>query len=330
MEVPMTMAMDSSASEALYAAAFTQVQECGDIISSILIIYKFITENSLPVAFSADKLRGIALRSADKDTCTYLWHINALIAASSDFEHLLLGIEMMFDRFLGNKDLFIKEKEKQKAKETLSSKSSSKANHKFIGNEIVSFVNSHYDQQQNQNNNNEEQHAQPMPPPPPSQSQPYKKSLSVITANNNCKHEWQMPAQIVTTQNDENENTQNMGTDTARLSNISDENREYMNKYRGKISSPISFRMRQQKRMMQSGRRTNSRNAPRNTSIDLAVYVNGDGDGDKDDNDEQDNVVFHAKEPEILSPFNVTKFAKKVDLMEKGQQTPTRLIQFER
>jgi len=308
---------DSSASEALYAAAFTQVQECGDIISSILIIYKFMTENSLPVAFSADKLRGIALRSADKDTCTYLWHINALIAASSDFEHLLLGIEMMFDRFLGNKDLFIKEKEKQKAKETISSKSSSnsKANHKFIGNEIVSFVNSHYDQQQNQNNN-EEQQPMPMPPPPPSQSQPHKKSLSV-------KHEWQMPAQIVTTQNDENENTQNMGMDTARLSNVSDENnREYMNKYRGKISSPISFRMRQQKRMMQSGRRTNSRNAPRNTSIDLAVYVNED--------DEQDNVVFHAKEPEILSPFNVTKFAKKVDLMEKGQQTPTRLIQFER
>jgi len=308
--------MDTSSSEALHSAAFTQVQQCGDIISSILIIYKFITENGLPVAFSADKLRGIALRSTDKETSTYLWHINALIAASSDFEHLLLGIEMMFDRFLGNKDLFIKEKEKQKIKEcmpTSSNNKSSKANHKFIGNEIISFVNSHYDQNENEQ--------KPMPPPPPMpQSQPYKKSPINIIKPNAAVHEWQMP--VV---NDENENTQN---NTAKVSNTSEEIKEYMQQYRGKISSPISFRMRQQKRMMQSGRRTKSRiaNAPRNTSIDLAVFVNGDG----DEMDEEDKEMSKGYEPEILSPFNVTKFAKKVDLMENGQQTPTRLIQFER
>lgn len=317
-------------SEALYAAAFTQVQECGDIISSILIIYKFITENGLPVSFGADKLRGIALRSVDKDTSTFLWHINALIAASSDFEHLLLGIEMMFDRFLGNKQLFIKEKEKSKAANTSTIvSSSSKANHKFIGNEIVSFVNSYYDQQQEQQSNEqcESSMHQPMPPPVPQSIMKKSPKLSSIslskqtpTKQQKKQCEWQMPAQIVMS-NDENENTQNMNVSTT--DEQAHGNKEYMDKYRGKISSPISFRMRQQKRMMQNGRRSTKQS--RNKSVDLNVYVNEDED--------VCNAAghFQVTGPQILSPFNVTKFAKKVDSSSMEKEVSTkRILQFER
>merc|ERR1712154_679258 len=140
----------------LYSAVFKQIQECGDIISSILIIYKFITENNISIEFSVERLRGIALRSADTETSTYLWHINSLIAASSDFEHLLLGIEMMFDRFLGNKNSFIKEKGKQKIKQSQSILTTpNQAKHKFVGNEIVSFVNSYYHHNENKENNDD-------------------------------------------------------------------------------------------------------------------------------------------------------------------------------
>eukprot|EP01084_Bolivina_argentea_P173395 300314_1 len=114
-------------SELEYCSIFTQIQNSGDIISSILLIYKFITDNNISVTFNAGKLRNIALRSSDKETSTYLWHINALIASSSDFKHLILGIEMMFDRFLGNKTLFVREKEIQKAA-TLSPKKLSNKN----------------------------------------------------------------------------------------------------------------------------------------------------------------------------------------------------------
>lgn len=303
-------------SESLYAAAFTQVQECGDIISSILIIYKFITENSLPIEFNAEKLRGIALRSADKDTSTYLWHINALIAASSDFEHLLLGIEMMFDRFLGNKNIFIKEKEKQKqtAIESISASSklckSSKAKHKFVGNEIISFVNSYYDQNEAVN----EQKAAANHDDDALQS-----SMNISKPN-----EWKMIPQIHTSQNDENENTQNASVQFVDSEN----NKEYMKKYRGKISSPISFRMRQQKRMMQSGRKANSRNATRNTSVDLSLYV-GQNFDDKQIDSNHLMSAYYQPEPEILSPFNVSKFAKKVDSMDKDHENQ-RLLQFER
>jgi len=285
----------------LCQAVFDQIQECGDIISSILIIYKFITDNNISIKFNADKLRGIALRSADNETSTYLWHINALIAASSDFEHLLLGIEMMFDRFLGNKQLFIKEKGKQKERQStkpliITTPVHKNKNNKFVGNEVISFVNSCYDHHEIQSNDDEDDNdlneiEHKLQNVQLSKNKPSPNSLQI---NIQSQGQW--------IKNDENQNTQNSEfVDHEKIEN--EKNREYMNKYRGKISSPISFRMRQQKRMIQSGRRNITRKASKNTSFD----------SDFMEYPKNEKKIFSNDTPDILSPFNVSKFAETVD-----------------
>merc|ERR1712113_1091665 len=172
----------------------------------------------------------------------------------------------MFDRFLGNKEIFIKEKQKQKkmSKESICPSSklckSSKAKHKFIGNEIVSFVNSYYDESNTSTKKaqmlKESEHEQEKEIDEVTESvdtlpkdSPILSSINIIKAD-----EWKMP--II--QNDENENRQNVNQNV--IFSEDECNKEYMQKYRGKLSSPISFRMRQQKRMMQSGRKVKSRN----------------------------------------------------------------------
>jgi len=99
----------------IYQAVLKQVKGSADVIGAILIICNFITENCVPVNFEVTRLRDIALHSVDKATSTHLWHINALITASSDIEHLLLAIEMMFEQFLGSQKLFLKEKHKSQS-----------------------------------------------------------------------------------------------------------------------------------------------------------------------------------------------------------------------
>lgn len=47
----------------------------------------------------------IGIEACDRESNTYLWHINALIHASSDLEHLILGLEIMFDRYLKSKKM---------------------------------------------------------------------------------------------------------------------------------------------------------------------------------------------------------------------------------
>jgi len=283
-----------SSSDLLYTAIFQQIQDCGDIISSILLVVKFIQENNISVGFDVSKLRHIALRTVDNETNTYLWHINALVAASSDFEHLLLGIEMMFDRFLGNRMCFMKEKEKQqkemKSKPSNASKTGvssivvTPATTKFLGNEIVSFVNSYYDEQ----GDSDVDKGCPTT----------ETGLAVVTEDVATN----VPNENSNT-NDENRNSQNAGKLKV------EENEEFMQKYRGKISSPISFRMRQQKRMMQSERRGSEANSRNVSMLDF-------GDSELDIQSlAQESFV----EPEISSPFNVNKFAQAVDCIQETE-----------
>lgn len=277
--------------EVLQSAAFQQIQECGDIISSILIVVKFIQENNMTVGFDLSKLRQIALRSVDGDTNTYLWHINALIAASSDFEHLLLGIEMMFDRFLGSAACFIKERQKRQGPQDMKqSTGATQSNQfvtplkmtkpKFLGNEIVSFVNSFYDDRADAD---------------PEKRGPIECGLSVVT------EDMTTPNPRSDHSNDENQN-QNSRPQHGNQLKV-EENEEFMQKYRGKLSSPISFRMRQQKRMMQSERRGSQCNS-RNVSM-------------LEFNDSMSDLQIMEPsfvQPDVQSPFNVSKFAQTVDL----------------
>eukprot|EP00484_Ammonia_sp_Unknown_P012026 CAMPEP_0197072820 /NCGR_PEP_ID=MMETSP1384-20130603/210287_1 /TAXON_ID=29189 /ORGANISM="Ammonia sp." /LENGTH=458 /DNA_ID=CAMNT_0042511641 /DNA_START=830 /DNA_END=2207 /DNA_ORIENTATION=- len=444
--------MTSTDSETEYNAIFDQIQQCGDIISSILIIYKFVTENSIHVSFNTDDLRQIALRSVHNDTSTYLWHINALIAASSDFEHLLLGIEMMFDRFLGNKHVFIKEKQKQAQKQSASNPASNKTKcqfssgticvvpsssstaqsqshqplkqqqqpqaqelrfdqgahralqqgydeateraniHRFLGNEVVSFANTRYDFEPAADREMKTKQSEQI-----STSKDTNKSntSSDLRANQRNTHSNKLIEQVVHQYiNDENANHNNSSSNSKSKSGgskeqrsesepekhssnklieqvvhqyINDENanhnnsnhnnksksggskdsylltpgktaielddnpRDYMQKYRGKLSSPISFRMRQQKRMMQSERRVTSRNASKDTStIDLSGKLQSIQDEFEQESYQEVDAALqhkfktfdqglsrghHSMEPQILSPFNVSKFAKRVDLV---------------
>jgi len=260
----------------LRSAAFQQIQECGDIISSILIVVKFIQENNIAVGFELSKLRQITLRSVDSETNTYLWHINAVIAASSDFEHLLLGIEMMFDRFLGNRACFMKERGKPSPSAVSNQMVTPSKTHKFLGNEVVSFVNSYYDDRADANSAKKDCTAT---------------ELKVVTED-------VAETSSATNGNDENRNSQNSNGNQLKV----EENEEFMVKYRGKISSPISFRMRQQKRMMQSERRGSQANSKNVSLLDF----------------EDSGLDIHAMggsfvQPEVSSPFSVSKFAKTVD-----------------
>lgn len=392
--------MTSTDSDTEYNAIFDQIQQCGDIISSILIIYKFVTENSIHVSFNTDDLRQIALRSVHNDTSTYLWHINALIAASSDFEHLLLGIEMMFDRFLGNKHVFIKEKQKQAQKQSASNPASNKTKcqfssgticvvpsssstaqsqshqplkqqqqpqaqelrfdqgahralqqgydeateraniHRFLGNEVVSFANTRYDFEPAADGEMKTKQSEQI-----STSKDTNKSntSSDLRANQRNTHSNKLIEQVVHQYiNDENANHNNKSksgdskdsyllTPGKTAIELDDNPRDYMQKYRGKLSSPISFRMRQQKRMMQSERRVTSRNASKDTStIDLSGKLQSIQDEFEQESYQEVDAALqhkfktfdqglsrghHSMEPQILSPFNVSKFAKRVDLV---------------
>eukprot|EP01083_Nonionella_stella_P247575 858173_1 len=86
---------------------FSKIQNCDDIIQCILYIHAFLTKNHISTNFDANKLRTIAYESCDNNSSTYLWHINALIAASNDLEHLLQGLEFMFRKYLGSKKLHL-------------------------------------------------------------------------------------------------------------------------------------------------------------------------------------------------------------------------------
>jgi len=330
----------------LYSSVFKQVQGCGDIISSILLICKFVTENSVPVQFDVAKLRHIALRSTDKDTSTYLWHVNALIAASSDFEHLLLGLEIMFERFLGSAALFVKEKAKQKAQAQTEARDT-----KFLGNEIVSFVNSYYEDSPNQENDTagkagksgkagkvgkaERKHtddAKSRTPP--------NANITVTTTDNILKTPIQQrgadlgdpmgqgmkgfKARTSAIQcewlNDENANANvNMKRSPMDAMEMGLEKGDALQEYRGKISSPISFRMRQQKRMMQSER--GSRAPSSSTSFMNFQQQNNKGSVAPsvdcsllDDMHLMETLSRVSLEPEVASPFDVNKFAQSVDM----------------
>merc|ERR1712129_125084 len=101
---------------------------------------------------------------------------------------------------------------------------------------------------------------------------------------------------------------------------------DVLQEYRGKISSPISFRMRQQKRMMQSER--GSRAPSASTSFmsygafeqaqaqskamgSVAVSVDASLLDDMHLMETQSRVSL---EPEAASPFDVNKFAQSVDM----------------
>lgn len=342
----------------LHSSVFKQVQGCGDIIGSILLICKFVSENSIIVHFDVSKLRQIALRSMDKETSTYLWHVNALIAASADFEHLILGIEMMFERFLGSSQLFLKEKAKLKAKAQTDARDT-----KFLGNEIVSFVNSYYEETESTNDSPAANHEKETIA---NQEKQEKQEKICIGATENimktpirARHknaidglEKGMKGLTTAIQcewlNDENENRNanvnvNMtaspmlnhpSTDTSKAMAMA-KGGDALNEYRGKISSPISFRMRQQKRMMQSER--GSRAPSASTSFmsygafeqaqaqskamgSVAVSVDASLLDDMHLMETQSRVSL---EPEAASPFDVNKFAQSVDMYSSTLQQPT-------
>ena len=324
---------DENESELLFNAVFEQIQECGDIISSILIIYKFIEENDISTKFNRDELRQIALRSVHNETSTYLWHINALIAASCNFEHLLLGIEMMFDRFLGNKSLFIKEKQKEKLRqknknqikskpEIINNENNKNNKNEFVGNEIVSFVNSYYKPSIIDDNDDNEINQEIKRDEIDDYDQAQNEQNNENDENEGGQEEEEVENERTNTIyiNDENMNINKINERLYANNNGNDENeeeqinnKEYMKSYRGKISSPISFRMKQQKRMMQSERRQTSKNV----SIDLDFNDNSFNNDDKSEK----NII--SIQPQILSPFNVSKFAKTVDLMSNETHSTT-------
>jgi len=281
----------------LYASIFKQVQESGDIIGSILIICRFVNESSVPVKFDVSRLRQIALRSLDKETSTYLWHINALIAAAADFEHLLLGIEMMFERFLGSRQLYLKEKAKQKAQALTEARDT-----KFLGNEIVSFVNSYYEDPESADdsaNQEKTMDASQAKAATPETHETDAKTRIVVMTTPNPKLRSSKPAQSLQHEwlNDENEN----------VANLMMPEPDELQEYRGKISSPISFRMRQQKRMMQSERGS--------TTASTCVSFIGAGDSLLDGMHLMETQSRVSIEPEVASPFNVDKFAQSVDMI---------------
>eukprot|EP00483_Globobulimina_turgida_P002557 UN02561 len=192
---------------------FNKLQECDDIVQCLLYLHTFLKENKISTKFDECKLRSIAFQSCDEETSTYLWHINALIAAAKDFEHLLFGLECMFRRFLGSKNLFNRE-----TKNYSPSKCKSKSASKSPGNEN-------------------------------------KFALEIISEDPINNHS------II------------------------------------QISSPVSFKMRKQKRSIQSKRKVTSRNS-------FMCLTVGD----------LSTVDFDQIEPEILEPFDVTKLAETVDL----------------
>eukprot|EP00483_Globobulimina_turgida_P012543 UN12566 len=194
---------------------FQKIQECDDIVQCLLYLHTFLKENKISTNFDPCKLRSIAFQSCDNETSTYLWHINALIAASNDFEHLLYGLEFMFHKFLGSKKLFNKQsiESKKKIRKELINDSSPKTPEK----------------------------------------------------------------------NEENENENQF-----KLEIISE---DPINEYSQiQISSPISWKMRKQKRSMQSKRKVTSRNS-------FMCLTVGD----------LSTINFDQVEPEILEPFDVTK-----------------------
>lgn len=314
----------------LHASVFKQVQGCGDIIGSILLICKFVTENTIPVQFEVTKLRQIALRSMDKETSTYLWHVNALIAASSDFEHLLLGIEMMFERFLGSSQLFLKEKAKQKAKALTDARDT-----KFLGNEIVSFVNSYYEETESTNGSpnqeNENGHENDSKEPTMTENIILKTPIRRRSADRGSMDVEAMTEGVkgMTTTiqcewaNDENSDSNaNVRVSPMLGHPITDTTGmvkgDVLQEYRGKISSPISFRMRQQKRMMQSER--GSRAPSASTSFMSYGQQNKGSVAVSADVSLLDNMHLMetqsrvSLEPEVASPFDVNKFAQSVDM----------------
>jgi len=320
----------------LYSTVFKQVQGCGDIISAILLISKFVSENSVPVQFDVTKLRQIALRSMDKDTSTCLWHINALIAAAADFEHLLLGLEMMFERFLGSAQLFLKEKVEQKAQ--------SARDTKFLGNEIVSFVNSYYEDSPNQEK--EKQNAKAGNAGKLGKAEKKHTTDDAKISVTTTANDYSTPPNaniIVTTENimttpirhrSADQGTKGMkGRTTIQCEWLNDENADAnvigqglekgdaLQEYRGKISSPISFRLRQQKRMMQSER--GSRTSTASTSFLNFQQQNNLGSVAAsvdcsllDDMHLMETQPRVSMEPEVASPFDVNKFAQSVDMYE--------------
>jgi len=312
--------------ELVYLAVFEQIKECRDIISSLLIIYEFIREENISTTFNPSELRQFALSAAHNKTSTHLWHINALIATAVNFNDLLIGIEMCFDGWLGNKQSFIKHKYKQQSLNKLPSTTTSKQTI-IPKSEITSFVTSYYqpsinDDEQQQENKTDDREME---------------DFDDNDINNNQREMVQI--------NDENENQQNMNMNINAKNDDENNNKEFereefMKSYRGKISSPISFRMRQQKRMKQKERRQNSsrhkfmtnpnQNQSRNTSVDLD-FENNDESFQKQlnfqqfDNDNNDNNKYQrsiSNEPNILSPFNVSKFAKRVDLIPNDMDSP--------
>merc|ERR1711971_591677 len=165
----------------------------------------------------------------------YLWHVNALIAASSDFEHLLLGIE------------------------------------------IVSFVNSYYEETESTNGSPNQElesgHENDSKEPTTTENilktpirrrsadrgsmdiEAMTEGVKGLTTATTIQCEW------LNDENSDSNTNANARTNVSPMLGhpITDttgmvKGGDVLQEYRGKISSPISFRMRQQKRMMQSER----------------------------------------------------------------------------
>merc|ERR1719391_18630 len=151
---------------------------------------------------------------------------------------------MMFERFLGSRQLYLKEKAKQKAQALTEARDT-----KFLGNEIVSFVNSYYEDPESADDSANQEKTMDASQEKAATPETYEtdaKTRIVVMTTPNPKLRSGKPTQSVQCEwlNDENENEQNATPNPC----------DALQEYRGKISSPISFRMRQQKRMMQSER----------------------------------------------------------------------------
>lgn len=294
--------------ELIYEAVFEQIKESRDIISSLLIIYEFIRDENIWTTFKQSELRQFALSAAHNKTSTHLWHINALIATSNNFNDLLIGIEMCFDGWLGNKQSFIKHKYKQQSLNKLPSTTTSKQTI-IPKSEITSFVTSYYQPLTNNDddiNNPEQERGE------------NKCNDDEINFDDN-------PQTNIVHINDENENINLKNDENENENELNNINEEFMKSYRGKISSPISFRMRNQKRLKQRERRQNSsRNLNKN---EIYSDLNKNNEIFEKQLDFQhfekiNNTKFNQNKPNILSPFNVSKFAKRVDLYPNDIDSP--------
>jgi hypothetical protein len=260
-----------------HEAIFEHVQRSSDIISSVLILHKYIIDNDIETTLNLDKLRMVGLRSCDNETSTYLWHLNAVFVASSNFDSLLLGFEVLFERFLGNKSTFLIERKKyvQNASNvdgictaSVSPKKRNKNKHQFVSNEVISVVTSYYGGDSD-GEENEGQEAD-SDPDLKDAKQSETSTMKFIMKNDEL------------IENDENFNSN-----------------EVSMQYNAQISSPISFRMRQQKRVMQKERRFKTKN-------NKTLRYQDDRDANYDEN--------RLKAP--LSPFNIGKFVSKVDKIQ--------------